>query len=161
MSSQFLIYTFSLLLLFSSCQFQDKKQSDKIQSVSNSTDKMNVLINFYPSSGGDSIYTIEINESTLQIINHEEVNVKKAVFYKKLTYSENKKISSLIKDLTKRKVVDTEIILDSWRVELKVNDEIYYNESDVKIKSLPIDIKNLIEYVLRESKVKIDLYGFS
>ena len=71
---------------------------------------------------------------------------------------ELKRIVDLIKQ---RDDLETEIILDSWRVELIIGSKIYYNESDVRLNNLPGDIKKLFDFLIKRSTVEIDLYDFS
>ena len=70
-------------------------------------------------------------------------------------------MEKLIQLVNKRSILDADTILDSWRIELIINGDRYYNESGVRIETLPADIKDLINFITKESSVKIDLYGFS
>lgn len=122
---------------------------------------MEVQINFYPSSGGDAVYTVVLLKDSLEIKDLGSRNNKGAIYRKVLNIEELRKIMEAIKEVRQREEVETEIILDSWRAELFINGNKYYNESDVRIKTLPKDIKSLLILLIKGSTVKIDLYGFS
>lgn len=149
----------SLLIFTSCCNSQEKKIADKI--TNKEVEEMNVKFNFYPSSGGNVIYTIDYSNDSLYIKKLEPEGNEATEFKKHLTENEIKSIKQAVSKLEKRSDVETEIILDSWRLELIINDVIYYNESDVSFKTLPTDIKNLLNLLIENSTVKIDLYGFS
>jgi hypothetical protein len=147
------------LLIFSSCNSQEKKNSN--ETTNREVKKMKIEFNFYPSSGGNAIYTIVCSDDILYIKNLEPVGNETSDYKKKLTEKEIKRVKQVVYEVIKREDVETEIILDTWRVELIIDGDIYYNKSDVNLKTLPIDIKNLLDLLIEDSTVKIDLYGFS
>ena len=151
MNFNILIYNFLILTLFQFCQPNNLEM-----------DKMNVKIGLYPSSGGDIVYSIEIHSDSLIIkkIMNEEIK-KQTIFQEHLTKAQVERVNKLIKSIKKRENTDTEIVLDSWRIELKINNKIYYNKSDIRIKTLPSDIRSLVEYLINLSNVKIELDGFA
>jgi len=122
---------------------------------------MKVEFNFYPSSGGSAIYTIDYYNDSLYIKNLEPTGNELTDFKKYLSENEIERVKQMVSKLKKRDVIETNIILDAWRVELIIDGIIYYNESDVKLETLPTDIKSLLNLLIEESTVKIDLYGFS
>ena len=130
-------------------------------SQDNKCNEMEIQVNFYPSSGGDAVYTIVLLKDSLEIRDLGSRNNKGAIYRKVLNKEELRKIKQAVKEVRQREEVETEIILDSWRAELFINGNKYYNESGVRIKTLPKDIKSLLELFIRGSTVKIDLYDFS
>lgn len=121
-----------------------------------------ILINFFPSSGGNAIYTIALKNGKVTIKNNEPLNKDTIeVYTKNISDKELQELERLIQLVNKRSILDTDTILDSWRIELIINGDRYYNESGVRIETLPTDIKDLIIFFTKESSVKIDLYGFS
>lgn len=147
------------LLIFTSCNSQDEKSVT--ETTNKRVEKMDVEFNFYPSSGGNAIYTIDYSDDSLYIKNLEPTGDEVTEYKKPLTEKEVLRIKQTVSELEKRDDVETEIILDAWRVELIIDGVIYYNESDVKLETLPADIKNLLNLLIQDSTVKIDLYGFS
>lgn len=141
------------IFLFGSCNSQDKPKDTIMNSH---TEK--VQFYFYPSSGGDAIYEVDYNDGQITIENKEIPNV---IFKKSFNKDENIKINEFTDKLRIAPNTTTEIVLDSWRIELKINDIVYYNKSGVKMKDLPLEIKELLEYLIIGSTVKIDLYDFS
>jgi len=123
---------------------------------------MEVQINFYPSSGGQLVYSVDLSEDSLQVRDlGSRNNISGACYKRVLTAKEIKRIDQAITQVRQREVTETEIILDSWRVEVLINGQKYYNESGVRLKTLPQDISDLLKLLLKRSKVKIDLYDFS
>ena len=122
---------------------------------------MRIEFNFYPSSGGSAIYTIDYHNDSLCIKNLEPTENEATEFKRYLSESEIEKVKQTISKLKKRDNIETDIILDAWRVELIIDGVIYYNESDVRLETLPTDIKSLLNLLIEGSTVKIDLYGFS
>ena len=57
--------------------------------------------------------------------------------------------------------IETDIILDSWRIELIINGITYYNKTKVTKETLPKDIRQLLYILIKNSTVDIDLYDFS
>lgn len=154
-----IINTVIILIIFSSVSctepLRNKKTSFK------EVEKMNLKFNFYPSSGGSVIYTIDYSNDSLYIKKLRPEENEATEFKKHLTEDEIKSIKQAVSKLKKRENVETDIILDAWRVELIIDGVIYYNKSGVNLKTLPADIKNLLSLLIENSTVKIDLYGFS
>lgn len=130
-------------------------------SQNNKCSKMDIQINFYPSSGGNAIYAITLLGDNLEIKDLGSSKNKGKVFNKVLSKGESDKVKQVVSKIEHRSDVETEVILDSWRVELLINGDRYYNESGIRIETLPEDIRNLYELLVKKSKVKIDLYSFS
>jgi hypothetical protein len=146
------------LLVFSSCNSQEKKTID--DTVIRGGEKMKVEFNFYPSSGGDPIYTITYSDEILYVKKLEFID-EITEYKKKFTKNEDKRVKQAVLEVKKREDIETEIIADAWRMELIVDGDIFYNKSDINLKTLPADIKNLLNLLIEDSIVKIDLYGFS
>lgn len=151
MKTKFLLLIY--LFLFNSCSSQDKK------SAIVNDDTLKVEFYFYPSSGGNSVYNVVYENGIVKVKNNENVNNN--TFNRKFTEEENKEIIKKLNYIKVSKNITTEIILDSWRIELKIDSKIFYNKSGIKIKDLPDDIKILLNMLIKDSKVKIDLYDFS
>ena len=70
-------------------------------------------------------------------------------------------IENIISKLKPNNDIEPDIILDSWRIELIINDITYYNKTEVTKETLPKDIKYLLYILIKNSNVDIDLYNFS
>lgn len=151
MKAYFLYTVF--IFLFGSCNSQDKPKDTIMNSQT-----VKIKFCFYPSSGGDTIYEVDYYDGLITIVNKENSNV---IFKKSCNKDENIKINELTGRLRVASNTTTEIILDSWRIELKINEIVYYNKSGVKMKDLPPEIKELLDYLIIGSTVKVDLYDFS
>lgn len=150
---------FLSFVIVSSCSSQQKKTSD--ETTSREVKGMEIEFNFYPSSGGNAIYRIDCYRDFICVKKLGYAEKEFTVFKKKLTDKEIKRIGQVLSEVIRRQDIETEIILDTWRVELIIDGEIYYNESDVNLNTLPIDIKNLLNLLLENSNITIDLYSFS
>lgn len=122
---------------------------------------MEIEFNFYPSSGGSAIYTINYYNDTLCIKNLEPVENEVTEFKKNLSENDIERIKQIVSQLEMRDDVEADIILDAWRIELIINGVIYYNESGVNLDMLPPNIRSLFNLLIEGTTVKIDLYGFS
>ena len=152
-----------LMLLFLitilSCNLQNKK-TDK--ETTDKRENIKIEINFYSSSGGCAIYTINYyNDSCLCIKNLEPTKNEFSEHKKILSENEVKKIKQIVSELKKRDDIETNIVLDAWRMELIIDDVIYYNESGITLETLPDDVKKLLYALIEGVSVKISLYGFS
>lgn len=141
------------IVFFGACNSKDKPKDSVISSY-----KVKIQFNFYPSSGGNAIYEVDYNDGHIKIKNNENSN---DVFRIKLNKEQNAKIVEITNRIRIAPNTTTEVVLDSWRIELKINGKVYYNKSGVKIKDLPTEIGVLLDYLLRGSTVRIDLYDFS
>lgn len=140
-----------LCFALTSCKSQDKK-----------LEIMEIGLYFYPSSGGDVIYSVDIKDYSLVVKNHAPLDTTKLTDYKgTLSKTDIDSISNFTRNLIYRETFDNEIVLDSWRLVLKVNGRKMYEKTDFSIKDLPKDVKNLVKYLMKISPVEIDLYGFS
>lgn len=144
-----------------SCNSQDKKIiSNNFQKIHEGSRKINLY--FYPSSGGEMIYSLEVKNDSLIVKNHEPLYPKRINYSKELlSKSQLDSLNKLAKKLIYRKTFTNEVVLDSWRVVLKVDDKKIYEKTDFSIEELPEDVKNIVNYLRRISPVKIELYGFS
>jgi hypothetical protein len=122
---------------------------------------MNIRFNFYPSSGGNVIYTINVVKDILVIKRNSLIESEKLYFERILTDEELKELIQICHKIKPSENVTTEIVFDSWRIELVIDGKRYYNKSCVKIKNLPNDISKLFHLLIKESTIDIDLYGFS
>ncbi len=144
----------TVLLLLYSCGTRDNQKNKN----GDRNDKLDLEINFYPSSGGLPIYTIVYSNKTLSVNDfNEKTNYTKEIF----STEEQNRIERLASNIVKRSDTSGDIIFDSWRIEVSINGIIYYNEVNAQIDLLPSDIRDLINYLIKDSTVKIDLYGFA
>lgn len=119
-----------------------------------------LIFNFYPSSGGSAIYVITLEKDSIKINNYGSRNSIRN-FERKLTKKELKCLEKLISKAKSRQDIETNVVLDSWRAELLIDGQVYYNESKISIKTLPKDIKKLLKFLAKKSTLEIDLYGFA
>lgn len=141
-----------ILFLTISCNSQDKKMVNNLDN-----NCLMIEYNFYPSSGGNSIYSVTLKNGLIRVVNNE----KGTIYSESISKCKNQDILKISEGIKESKNVETEIILDSWRIELKINNRLFFNESGIKIRDLPTDVKSLLELLIDNSNVKIDLYDFS
>ena len=139
-----------LLILIFSCNPQESNGHKKENPI------LKIEYNFYASSGGEPIYRV--------LYFHEEVvveNLEHSHTYKgKITKDKIEEIENITSKL-KPNNIETDIILDSWRIELIINGITYYNKTKVTKETLPKDIRQLLYVLIKNSTVDIDLYDFS
>ncbi|MDR1652537.1 MAG: hypothetical protein LBS01_02575 [Prevotellaceae bacterium] len=121
---------------------------------------LNISLLFSPSifSIDDIRYSIDIiNDSLIvkkQIIDNKE-------YRGKLTSNQCVEIKKLASELNHRYDRSDRFRKGGWGCILKVDNQIYYEDNDFSFKLPPSEIKNLINYLVSLSAIKIDLYGFS
>lgn len=141
-------YLFILQLMLFSCHSNQHKFY-----------KLEVLeLNFYSSSGGDAIFKIKLKNDTLDIYSMGSLENDKFLHYQKIIkQNELQKLNKLISKLKPDNDLEQNVILDSWRIELIINNKIFYNKSSVKINDLPNNIQKIFSLLTKDSSVKIIL----
>lgn len=133
-------------------------QNNKRETI---TEMENIQVFFSPSSGGDAIYSIFLIQDSLCIKIDDGLSPIKKVFKMRMTIDELKNLKAITNQIKKRDHTENEINLDTWRIEVKINGVKFFNRSNIRLETLPHDIKSLIDFVQEKSKIKIDLYAFS
>ena len=139
-----------LLMLIFSCNPQEGNGHKKENPV------LKIEYNFYASSGGEPIYRVLYFDEEVVVENLEYSYIYKGKIAKD-KIEEIEKITSKLKPNN----IEPDIILDSWRIELIINDITYYNKIKVTKDTLPKDIRQLLYILIKNSTVGIDLYDFS
>ncbi len=147
---KFIFINMLILSFLCSCEMREKKQ------IPNGG--ISLEFNFYPSSSINSIFKVSYTDGLVKVIQRKE---KMILFERKLKSEENIKLLEILNKVEKRENLKDNIILDSWRLELRVNQELFFNKTNIQIDSLPIDVKNLLLFLIKDSPIKIDLYSFS
>lgn len=132
------------------------------KSQNNERDLVSIRMNFYTSSGGNLLYSIILENNILIIKDLNPLNNNEIQFINiNLSDDELNNFKSIISKVYKRNDLKADIVLDSWRIEFYINNELYYNESGVNLDTIPKDIKNVLDLLTKNSKIKINLEGFS
>ena len=138
-----------LLMLIFSCNPQESNEHKE-------DSMLKIEYNFYASSGGEPIYRVLYCDEEVVVENLEHSHTYKGKITKD-KIEEIEKITSRLKPNN----IEPDIILDSWRIELRINGIIYYNKTKVTKETLPKDIRQLLYILIKNSTVDIDLYDFS
>ena len=138
-----------LLMLIFSCNPQESNEHKE-------DSMLKIEYNFYASSGGEPIYRVLYFDEEVVVENLEHSHTYKGKITKD-KIEEIEKITSRLKPNN----IEADIILDSWRIELIINDITYYNKTKVTKETLPKDIRQLLYILIKNSTVDIDLYDFS
>lgn len=138
-----------LLMLIFSCNPQESNEHKE-------DSMLKIEYNFYASSGGEPIYRVLYFDEEVVVENLEYSHTYKGKITKD-KIEEIEKITSRLKPNN----IEADIILDSWRIELIINDITYYNKTKVTKETLPKDIRQLLYILIKNSTVDIDLYDFS
>ena len=139
-----------LLMLIFSCNPQESNGHKKENPI------LKIEYNFYASSGGEPIYRVLYFDEEVIVENLEHSHTYKG----KITKDKIEEIENITSKL-KPNNIEPDIILDSWRIELIINDITYYNKTKVTKETLPKDIRQLLYILIKNSTVDIDLYDFS
>ena len=139
-----------ILLLIFSCNPQESNGHKKENPI------LKIEYNFYASSGGEPIYRVLYFNEEVVVENLEHSHTYKG----KITKDKIEEIENITSKL-KPNNIEPDIILDSWRIELIINDITYYNKTKVTKDTLPKDIRQLLYILIKNSTVDIDLYDFS
>ena len=139
-----------LLMMIFSCNPQESNGHKKENPI------LKIEYNFYPSSGGEPIYRVLYCDEEVVVENLEHSQTYKG----KITKDKIEEIENITSKL-KPNNIEPDIILDSWRIELIINDITYYNKIKVTKDTLPKDIRQLLYILIKNSTVDIDLYDFS
>ena len=118
---------------------------------------LKIEYNFYASSGGEPIYRVLYCDEEVVVENLEHSHTYKG----KITKDKIEEIEKITSKLKPNNDIEPDIILDSWRIELIINDITYYNEIKVTKDTLPKDIRQLLYVLIKNSTVDINLYDFS
>ena len=138
-----------LLMLIFSCNLQESNEHKE-------DSMLKIEYNFYASSGGEPIYRVLYCDEEVVVENLEHSHTYKG----KITKDKIEEIERITSRL-KPNNIEPDIILDSWRIELIINDITYYNKTKVTKDTLPKDIRQLLYVLIKNSTVDIDLYDFS
>jgi hypothetical protein len=154
MKTSYIAVLFCVVCL-TSCHSQEK--SDSTLKLKNQD--ISISLKFYPTGVVDDVrYSIYIINDSLIVENHT-VN-KKSVYKTKLSNIQINDIDTLSSTI-KTQCRSSDIVEDAWAVTLVINNKIVYEVNDFSFESPPNEIKNLINYLVSLSPIKIDLYGFS
>ena len=140
-----------LLMLMFSCNPQESNAYKKENPI------LKIEYNFYASSGGYPIYRVLYCDKEVVVENLEHSHTYKG----KITKDKIEEIEKITSKLKPNNDIEPDIILDSWRIELIINDITYYNKIKVTKDTLPKDIRQLLYILIKNSTVDIDLYDFS
>ena len=140
-----------LLMLMFSCNPQESNAYKKENPI------LKIEYNFYASSGGYPIYRVLYCDKEVVVENLEHSHTYKG----KITKDKIEEIEKITSKLKPNNDIEPDIILDSWRIELIINDITYYNKIKVTKDTLPKDIRQLLYILIKNSTVDIGLYDFS
>lgn len=151
-----LLFFYSLCLM--SCHSQEKR--DEVSQTEKQ--KNTIILKFYPTGVIDDIrYSIYIIGDSLIVKNYFPINTKdQREYVALLSNNQIYKIDTLVSAI-RMQYQNTDIFEDTWGVTLMINNKVVYEVSDFSFKLPPNEVKNLINYLVGLSEIKIDLYGFS
>lgn len=151
------LFTYSLVLgTLLSCGSPQIEQvsHDEIQELS-------IQFNFYPSSGGSAIYTVALVGDTVQIVKHEPLGNEPVFFSRLLSKQDVEAVGDQVSSLRRSSEIVADVILDSWRIEVLIHGDTYFNKSGVRLRDLPMEYRRLFNLLTKGSTVEVDLFDFS
>lgn len=158
MKANYITLLFCVLCLMS-CHSQEK--SNNMSELEKQD--ISISLKFYPTGGIDDIrYSLLVINDSLIVQNHSPRNINDQMeFVLRLSNDQTKEIATLVSAI-KTACQNRDIsVLDTWGVTLVINNQVVYEVDDFSFKLPPVEIKNLINYLVSLSAIKIDLYGFS
>ena len=153
--SVILLFFYSLCLI--SCHLQENRREIKNLKKQNS-----IILKFYPTGVVNDVrYSISVIGDSFVVKNSSPINISENKEYVALLSKDQvNKIDTLVSSI-KLQYRDTVISEDTWGVTLLINNQIFYEVGDFSFKRQPEEVKNLINYLVGLSAIKIELYGFS
>lgn len=152
-----IILLFLFSLYFVSCHSQEKRN------VMSKTEKQKseIILKFYPSGGiYDVRYSISIIGDSLFVRKNPKCLNCPNEYIAQLSKDQINKIDTLV-SAVKIKHQNADSVEDAWGVTLMINNQIVYEVNDFSFDLPPNEIKDLIDYLVILSAIKIELYGFS
>lgn len=151
-----LLFFCSLCLMF--CHSQEKRD----EMSKSEKQKNTIILKFYPTGVIDDIrYSLSVINDSLIIKNYFPTNSKdKREYIALLSNNQINKIDTLVSAI-KMQYRKTDISEDTWGVTLMINNKVIYEVGDFSFELPPYEVKNLINYLVDLSEIKIDLYAFS
>ena len=121
-----------------------------------------IILKFYPTGVIDDVrYSISVISDSLIVKNYFPINIKdEREYVALLSNNQINKIDTLVSAI-KMQYRNTDIFEGTWGVTLMINNQVVYEVGDFSFKLSPNEVKNLINYLVSLSAIKIDLYGFS
>ena len=158
MKKKYIILLLCYSLCIASCHSQEKRnEMSKSENQKNS-----ISLKFYPTGAIDDVrYSISVINDSLIVKNYFPININdKREYVTQLSNNQINKIDTLISAI-KIQYRNTDIFEDTWGITLIINNRVVYEVGDFSFKLPPNEVKNLINYLVSLSAIKIDLYGFS
>ena len=121
---------------------------------------LKISLLFYPS-----IFSMDDIRYSIDIVN-DSITIKKQIidnreYRGKLTNDQCIEIKKLTSTLTQKYDRTEKIVKDEWGCTLRVDDQVYYEDSAFSFDTPPGEVKSLIDYIVSLSPIPIELYGFS
>lgn len=153
--SVILLFFYSLCLI--SCHLQENRRE-----INNLKKQNSIILKFYPTGVVNDVrYSISVIGDSFVVKNSSPINISENKEYVALLSKDQvNKIDTLVSSI-KLQYRDTVISEDTWGVTLLINNQVFYEVRDFSFKRQPEEVKNLINYLVGLSAIKIELYGFS
>ncbi len=150
-----------ILAILSSCNSQNHNNEKNSSHQENENLKIELL--FYPSGVTEDLrYSITVTEDSLFVKNYFPRQVSELTQSKtKLSQEHLGYIRKCLAKIKNTEINRTPIFEDSWGATLIINEQKILIQNSFSLDSLKIEYRCIIEYLIKLSPIKIDLYGFS
>ena len=157
MKKTLVILLFFYCISLPSCHLQGKKELSQ-----SNNHYYSILLMFYPTGVEEDVrYSISVVNDSLNVKKFfSRDNNGTSEYIAQLSYNQTKRLERLVSDI-KTKYQNTDVIVDTWGVTLIINDQVVYETNDFSFELPPNEIKDVINYLVSLSKIKIELDGFS
>ncbi len=151
-----------LLLFYSLCLTSCHSQEKRNEMSKSENQKNSISLKFYPTGVIDDVrYSISVISDSLIVKNYFPININdKREYAAQLSNNQINKIDTLVSAI-KMQYRNTDIFEDTWGITLIINNQVIYEVGDFSFELPPNEVKNLINYLVSLSAIKIELYGFS
>lgn len=151
-----------LLLFYSLCLISCHSQDKRNAMSKSENQKETISLIFYPSGVIDDVrYSISVISDSLIVKNYFPININdKREYAVQLSNNQINEIDTLVSAI-KMQYRNIGVFEDTWGITLIINNQVVYEVGDFSFNIPPNEVKNLINYLIRLSAIKIELYGFS
>lgn len=145
------------------CNSKSKTNNLKSEIKEMTIESNNIVLLLFPSGCEDEScysYKIEIGESNFKVSGSYYMRYSDDKKSKKLSIQQITELNEMAQNV-KNPFFNKESVEDVWGAKMTINGKVLYEVGEFSFESPPDKIKQLINYIIKLSPLKIELYDFS